>query len=243
MALVPADANYPDRSGAACAAVIEKLSDGSAVIWVGKDFPYGAHERVEFAAGAQHPLGTISGIVEHYDGEHCTLRDARCTPAQDLIQRAARAILMVPDERVLTTWACGYPMELPTLEEMPDDVKQALFETGRRILETIFGGAWAMECPNDQCDTTIIGATPETFHQAVREHVASEHKDELERTCPDCGCSNFNPCETIVGPCAWLPNGRCSACGDPRIRISGPQIETPADGRLIVPDSPRIVLP
>lgn len=44
-----------------------------------------------------------------------------------------------------------------------------------------------------------------------------------DHRCPECGCSMKNACWTTFDHgCWWTPDGRCSACYDPSIRVAGP---------------------
>lgn len=43
-------------------------------------------------------------------------------------------------------------------------------------------------------------------------HSPTPLRIEAPRLCRECACSDFDPCDDIVGPCAWVEQDLCSAC-------------------------------
>jgi hypothetical protein len=64
----------------------------------------------------------------------------------------------------------------------------------------------------------VLGA-PELGKDAV---LASCERPTFPRgVCTGCGCSEFDPCLTAEGPCAWVDESqrRCTACGPERSAV------------------------
>lgn len=45
--------------------------------------------------------------------------------------------------------------------------------------------------------------------------------DPLRRACRACGCTDLTACVTATGPCAWVDDDLCTACGGVAARVLG----------------------
>lgn len=65
-------------------------------------------------------------------------------------------------------------------------------------------------------EASPTGALPDNWVEIKFERgthfLCPECKDE--KVCRVCGCTDFDPCETGEGPCHWIEDDLCSACGE-----------------------------
>lgn len=166
--------------------------------------------------------------------------------APDVIDRASRAMLMLPDAETQAAWSLGLPVPggVP-FEECTPEQQNVVRAACAAILAFALEQRFELACVVDGCDITLRGDAPERVHAEMLEHLEKDHKAERERTCAGCGCSALKPCQTLFGNCAWTEDGTCTACAFPEIKIGGPENdeEQTTQGDLYVPQTPRIYLP